>query len=158
MRIILSLSKILKYLTIRQKEEESGIVAPRDSFDLTINTKRWMNVLFSQSTKHQLATRGGTLTRSDLQNHRSTDQGLHESLLVEYNIQGKYDEHAFSDVVDNMDASIFDPIPTRYWQKSNDKLKAMTKEYESKILACTASGFNGNFEDIDKKSLAAQLK
>ena len=29
----------------------------------------------------------------------------------------------------------------------------MTKEYESKILACKESGFNGTFEDIDEKKL-----
>ena len=110
-------------------------------------------MLFSQAIKHKLATRGGTLTRNDCQNHRSTDQGLHEKLLVEYTIQGNYDEHAFPDVVDNMDASIFEPIPSRFWQKSNKKLKAMTKEYESKILACKKLGFNGTFEDMDEKKL-----
>ena len=61
----------VKYLAIRQKEEESGIVKSRDSYDVRINTKRWLNVLFSQAIKHKLATRGGTLTRNDLQNHRS---------------------------------------------------------------------------------------
>ena len=60
--------------------------------------------------------------------------------------------HAFPDVIDNMDASVFDPISTRYWQKSDEKPKATTKEYESKILACKASEFNGNFDDVDKKA------
>ena len=56
----------VKYLAIRQKEEESGNVESRDSYDVSINTKRWLNVLFSQAIKHKLATRGGTFTRNDL--------------------------------------------------------------------------------------------
>ena len=138
-----------------ERQKESGQIDEEDAQGnkIRINTKRWINVLFSRPIRELLASRGASLTKDDLQDKLSTDQGFHERLLTEYNLELKYTEHVFDDLKDHQDASIFQKIPPRLWSKSKQKFKELTGEYEARVNACHASGFHGKLEDLDEEKL-----
>jgi hypothetical protein len=66
----------------------NGIAEPIDpetGRKVTLNVKRFMNVLFGIVMKPQLANRGATLSKQDLDNKMRTDQILFTNALKEYN-------------------------------------------------------------------------
>ena len=93
-----------------------------------------------------------TLSKQQLQDKLRTDQEFHETLITEYNDVEKriYSAHARPTVEDFCNASNFQEIPSESWKKFQEKFAKLTNEYESKIAACTESGFHGQFDEIDE--------
>ena len=79
-----------------------------------INIKRYLNVLFSETTKLLLAERGKTLTKQQLQDKLRTDQEFHQTLITEYNVNNNpvYSAHTHPSVDDFCNATNFQEIPS----------------------------------------------
>ena len=120
-----------------------------DNQPIRINNKRYLNVIFGEVVKPKLAERGKTLSKEELQEKICTDQDLHETVIDEYNSNKvAYRSHAFSDIADFQDGTVYQPIPRSVWRKSNNKFKELTGELENGIISWARSGTHNDFADV----------
>ena len=68
-----------------------------------------------------------------------------------------YAVHAHTGIPFDMDAGEFEPIPPEHWKIFYDRFQRLTREYESKLHWCTASGFHGKLIDVDEEKLGMTL-
>jgi hypothetical protein len=124
---------------------------------VAINTPRFLNVLFSEKIIPLLANRGANLSKDDLENRTKVDQELFAAVITEYNDNSNvsYGLHAFNNIPQKVDPSIFTKIPTTAWKHVRDKFKNIVKEYEHHIKAWTRSGNHGRFDELSANDLKA---
>jgi len=81
--------------------------------------------LFSEKVVPLLANRGANLTKDDLENKRKVDQELFTTVILEYNDESNasYGLHAFKDVPQKVDPSVFKKNPVNAWRHALDKFK-----------------------------------
>jgi len=115
------------------------------------------NYLFSEKVVPLLANRGANLTKDDLENKRKVDQELFTTVILEYNDESNasYGLHAFKDVPQKVNPSVFKKVPVTAWRHALEKFKNVVKEYEQHIKAWTKSGNHGRFDELSADDLKA---
>ena len=144
---------LVSYCARKEQQALNGMLDPTDSSGapIRINNARYLNVLFGAVIVADLKVRGESLTATQLQNKMRTDEGLHRKIIEEYNDSSNaaYGANAHGQGCGYKDASNFQAIPDDMWQKSLDKFKELTKEYESCLNRWTQSGTHCEFEDVE---------
>ena len=93
---------------------------------IQLNTKSYLNVLFSEKIKPLLAAHGRSLNKQQLQDKLSKDQEFFETFLEEYNTKDPSNGvHAFNGVIFNIDASLYQKIPRTMWKKAKTNSKTL---------------------------------
>ena len=78
---------LVTYRAGKEQQEVSGTleVTDKNNIPIRFNTKRYLNVLFSEVMKPQLARRGKSLNKQQLQDKLATDQEFFFGFLDKYN-------------------------------------------------------------------------
>ena len=142
-------------VTHRAKKEQQALTGTLEQTDsngapLRLNNERYLNVLFGTKMSARAKVRGASLTARQLQERVKTDEGFHRMMILEYNdtSNAAYGQNAHGVGCGYKDASNFQAIPVEMWEKSVEKLKELSKEYESTTNRWRQSGFHEDFVDI----------
>ena len=132
------------------KELEASAAAKKkkkadENKKVTVNRKRFINVLFSDTVRPKLASLGETLDRADLDRGLKSDQDFYELVASEYN-KGHvalYGRDAFPHlpIGRSVPPSHFQPID---WVKAKEVLKSLLNDYDRCFRNWKQSGFHDN--------------
>ena len=114
----------------------------------SINRKRYLNVIFSDTVRPNITLLGASLDKDDLTAGLKQDQTMHTIIAGEYNKKNvkAYDGNAFPDIVftRNLEANVFADID---WQKSKETFSLLSNEYDKCFYNWKQSGYHGDFPD-----------
>ena len=90
------------------------------------------------------------LRKDELDDGTKMGQHYSEKAISEYNKRSRYNNSHYSvSGFDNIDASVFTPIPTASWAFVLQKVKSLSLEYEKAYNKSKESGYHGDFDDLE---------
>ena len=104
--VLLVIQAKVEYERMLEEGNLGGDDGTLKALTVKVNRKRYLNVLFSESIRPLLATRGRSLTKEELTLGMATDQGLHEKISASYKDEKRFNGTAF-EVGFKVDASNF---------------------------------------------------
>ena len=131
------------YKELEKNLEAEGNKKATAKKKVSVNRKRFLNVLFSDKVRPNFAIMGEVLDRSDLDRGMKSGQDFYELIAEEYN-KGEiaaYGKDVFPNTVKgrSVPPSHFQPID---WTKVKDILKILLNDYDKCFKAWKHSGFH----------------
>ena len=132
-----------------KSNEIVDVTSPKDdspnTSNITINRRRYLNVIFSDTVRPLIATKGESLNKDDLTSGLKQDQVLLTKIAEEYNKpipEYAADAHPEIEKGRYSDAGIYNDID---WQKSKRVFTQLSNEYDKAFWNWKKSGFHGEF-------------
>ena len=128
------------------KNPPSVVAVKAETRKNAVNRKRYCNVIFSDTVRPLLMTRGESLSKADLTDGFKTDEILHRRICTEYNNSDNHNDDAHPHLKNcrGNPKTFAGPI---LWEQSKKTLRYIVKEYEQCFYNWKLSGNHGEFGD-----------